>query len=981
MSPSALVLVRQVATNISVDQHLERPNNRNVRHTITTLALALAVLIPPQAHAATATFLQSDTATLGNWKGTYGQDGNVIAQHSVAVPSYASFNTAGAINLNLLDLWASDPRALLKPNYSYSPTERVESYFHTLTSMDFQIGSLDGQNHRIALYFCNYQSEPRGEMLQVLDTATGATLDSRAVANMDGGVYLVYNYSGNVTFRVVNTLGGVPTAAVSGFFWGGATTSGPPADSIPPTVSIATPAGGDVFGVVNLTATASDNVGVASVQYQRDGVNLGPLLTTPPYSYSWDSNTGTHASHTLTAIAKDAAGNSATSAAIVVNVIGGGVIGGGNATTANTAVFNRIDGTTLGNWKGNYGGDGNVIAQHSVMVPPYASFDTAGNINLRLLDLWATDPIALLKQSYSYSPTERVESYFFTPTSMDFRISANDGHTHRIAFYFANYEKLPLSMRIFAIDPLNNVVLDSRQLASTDALAVYMVYTYSGAVTFRVVNDNPAGGPPAVVSGIFWDNVPLAPPDTTPPVVTIVQPTSGQTVGGSVFVSAHAIDDSGMASMELKVDGQSLCGFPLVVALGCAWNTTLAANGPHTLVATATDTSGNVGSASITVTVANVATPAPTPPVVALTEPVGGSTVSGTVRIAGTATSAVGLRSVLFSLDGQVLGASMFLGAPPYAIDWLSGGSANGPHTISITAVDNNGLSSSASVAVNLNNPALPKIRITSPANGATLAGTVSVMVNNSDFGGSVALNWSLDGGPIPGYLTVGAAVWDTLQSLNGPHTITVNALDAAHNFSTASITVTVNNPNPKTGNVLFRYLDFGTKGNWKGVYGQDGNFIAEFSYQAPPYSMFNPVNTNRLLIDIWTSDARAPLKPTYAYAPSERVMSHWSNPKSMDFQVSATDGQQHRIALYFADWQPMAPPAAFADNRSVTVQAIRTDTGELLDSQLLPNYTGGIYLVYDYSGNITFRVINNWDKPSDNPDATVSAFFWGGPI
>src|SRR4051812_22323142 len=208
-----------------------RTNNRCVRHTIAPLALAVVALTQPHAHAATATLLQIDTVTLGNWKGTYGQDGNVIAQHSVTVPSYASFNTAGAVNLNLLDLWATDPRALLKPNYSYSPTERVESYFHTLTSMDFQVGSLDGQSHRIALYFCNYRSEPRGEMLQVLDTATGATLDSRGVANMDGGVYLVYNYSSNVTFRVVNTLGGVPTAAVSGFFWGGAT-SGPPADGI-----------------------------------------------------------------------------------------------------------------------------------------------------------------------------------------------------------------------------------------------------------------------------------------------------------------------------------------------------------------------------------------------------------------------------------------------------------------------------------------------------------------------------------------------------------------------------------------------------------------------------------------------------------------------------------------------------------------------------------------------------------------------------
>jgi hypothetical protein len=42
-------------------------------------------------------------------------------------------------------------------------------------------------------------------------------------------------------------------------------------------------------------------------------------------------------------------------------------------------------------------------------------------------------------------------------------------------------------------------------------------------------------------------------------------------------------------------------------------------------------------------------------------------------------------------------------------------------------------------------------------------------------------------------------------------------------------------------------------------------------------------------------------------------------------------------------------------------------------------DYTGGIYLVYNYVGNITFHVTNNYDPLTTNPNATVSAFFWGG--
>ena len=93
------------------------------------------------------------------------------------------------------------------------------------------------------------------------------------------------------------------------------------ADTTPPTVSITAPANGaTVSGTVSVTANASDNVGVASVQFQLDGANLGVLDTASPYSVSWSTATATNASHILTAIAKDAAGNSTTSTAVTVTV-------------------------------------------------------------------------------------------------------------------------------------------------------------------------------------------------------------------------------------------------------------------------------------------------------------------------------------------------------------------------------------------------------------------------------------------------------------------------------------------------------------------------------------------------------------------------------------------------------------------------------------------------------------------------------------
>jgi hypothetical protein len=100
------------------------------------------------------------------------------------------------------------------------------------------------------------------------------------------------------------------------------TVSNTVADTTVPTVSITAPtAGAPVSGAnVTLTATASDNVGVASVQFQVDGANVNAADTTAPYSVTWDSTTVANGSHTISAVAKDAAGNTSTPASVTVTV-------------------------------------------------------------------------------------------------------------------------------------------------------------------------------------------------------------------------------------------------------------------------------------------------------------------------------------------------------------------------------------------------------------------------------------------------------------------------------------------------------------------------------------------------------------------------------------------------------------------------------------------------------------------------------------
>ena len=97
--------------------------------------------------------------------------------------------------------------------------------------------------------------------------------------------------------------------------------NGPPPDTAPPTVSITSPSSGStVSNTITVTASASDNVGVAGVQFKLDGSNLGGEDTSSPYSVSWNTTAASNGSHTLTARARDAAGNATTSSKVTVSV-------------------------------------------------------------------------------------------------------------------------------------------------------------------------------------------------------------------------------------------------------------------------------------------------------------------------------------------------------------------------------------------------------------------------------------------------------------------------------------------------------------------------------------------------------------------------------------------------------------------------------------------------------------------------------------
>ena len=70
--------------------------------------------------------------------------------------------------------------------------------------------------------------------------------------------------------------------------------------------------GSIVSGPVTLGVTATDDRGVAGVQFQVDGVNVGSEDQVAPYGAAWDSFSASNGTHVVTAVARDGAGNVAS---------------------------------------------------------------------------------------------------------------------------------------------------------------------------------------------------------------------------------------------------------------------------------------------------------------------------------------------------------------------------------------------------------------------------------------------------------------------------------------------------------------------------------------------------------------------------------------------------------------------------------------------------------------------------------------------
>jgi chitodextrinase len=123
---------------------------------------------------------------------------------------------------------------------------------------------------------------------------------------------------------------------------------------------------------------------------------------------------------------------------------------------------------------------------------------------------------------------------------------------------------------------------------------------YNRAYTYKVTALDAAGNE-SIASTMLTVNTL---PDTTPPMVALTTPDSGQTSELTFPISANASDDLALSRVEFYIDG-TLINTIASAPFSFNWNSYAVHNGTHTLTAKAIDASGNYASQSITITVTN----------------------------------------------------------------------------------------------------------------------------------------------------------------------------------------------------------------------------------------------------------------------------------------------------------------------------------------------------------------------------------------
>ena len=199
---------------------------------------------------------------------------------------------------------------------------------------------------------------------------------------------------------------------------------------------------------------------------------------------------------------------------------------------------------------------------------------------------------------------------------------------------------------------------------------------------------------------IFAVAVTLAIAAYAAPLVEVTKPADTSIVSGvaDIEVTYTADGPSPIVRVEVLIDGRSVKDFRLEKPASQGrqafrWDFSLATPSKHAISARAWDANGTVGSTGIQIVVQRSAVPAPAPggsdrtaPTVDIYYPAEGTVVSGDVHVKADVSDNVGIRSVVFFLDGEF--KKLMMNSPNYSYKTDTRKLADGPHVVAVTAHD-----------------------------------------------------------------------------------------------------------------------------------------------------------------------------------------------------------------------------------------------------------------------------------------------------
>ncbi len=613
----------------------------------------------------------------------------------------------------------------------------------------------------------------------------------------------------------------VITTDKSGNTFTSALTTNVRVDNTAPIGSVTVPAASaNVRGTIAVTSNSSDaGSGVATVQFQTQPSgaslwnNLGGVVSTSPYSTSWDTTTFTDGLYSVRVVATDVAGNVATSASITnVRVDNTAPAGAITAPAAATNVKGTV--TVTSNSADTGSGVLNALFQTSLAGTSTWTNIAAADTTSPYAVSWVTTGYAAGLYDIRVITTDRSGNPFTSTLTTNVRVDNTAPAvavviTSPVGAYQAG-QKIYFRASTAGSFGFVATVTDA---GSGPASALFPTLSATNWTTHNTETVTTPSGGPFPSTTFSWISGAAAPvtftitgadrsgntgtsaftftADSTAPAGSITAPLSaGNVRGTSVNVTSNSTDaGSGVNNAQFQISPAGLAtwnnlGAPDTTSpYSATWDTTAFTEGLYDLRVITTD---NVGNAFTSTTATNVRVDN-TPPTGSISAPLANAFVNGAfVAVsANSADAGSGVLNAQFQTSTAGTSTWVNLGAAdttsPYGVTWnTTSGYPDGRYDLRVITTDKSGnTTTGTTITVEVQNAAPTPIAM-QLANGTGTNGTV-------DQGDTITVTYSQTI-----RVSTLCSTWSgdlTNQALNTVNDITVTLTDGGAGNDTITVT------------------------------------------------------------------------------------------------------------------------------------------------------------------------------------------------